>query len=343
MSRDVERGTILGIETSCDETAAAVVVGGQQRAARRSCRARSTSTPATAASCPRSPAGPTSSCSRRSIAEALVEAGLDDGEVDAVAATVGPGPGRLAAGRRGGGQGAGAGVGRAVRGVNHLEAHLYAALPRGPRPRAAGGRAARVGRPHAARAHGGPRPLPGARARRSTTPPARRSTRSPATSASATPAGPAIDRIAMEGDPDGHRLPPGACSTRATTSRSRASRRRSINHVRKHPDVGHRRRGRLVPGGGGRRAGGQGPPGGRRRSGPRACASAAGWPPTRCCGSAFLDAVRGGRPAGLPARAGRCAPTTRPWWRPPAGGGSRPTAPARSTPAPSRTSALDFS
>ena len=40
-------------------------VGGRPGAARRSCPARSTSTPATAGSCRRSPAGPTSSCSRR--------------------------------------------------------------------------------------------------------------------------------------------------------------------------------------------------------------------------------------------------------------------------------------
>ena len=34
------------------------------------------------------------------------------------------------------------------------------------------------------------------------------------------PGGPAIDRLAMQGDPDGHRRSRGRCSTTATTSRS---------------------------------------------------------------------------------------------------------------------------
>ena len=34
------------------------------------------------------------------------------------------------------------------------------------------------------------------------------------------PGGPAIDRVAMEGDPDGHRASRGRCSTTGSTSRS---------------------------------------------------------------------------------------------------------------------------
>ena len=92
--------------------------GGRARppaSARRWSPARSTSTPATAASCPRSPAGRTSRCSRPVVAQALVEAGVADEEIDAVAATAGPGlVGSLLVGRQRG-QGARPRVGRAVR------------------------------------------------------------------------------------------------------------------------------------------------------------------------------------------------------------------------------------
>ena len=93
-------------------------------------------------------------------------------------------------------------------GVNHLEAHLYAGLPRGARPGAADGRAPRLGRPHHARAHGGPRPLRAARPDASTTPPARRSTRSPASWASGTPAVRSSTASPCDGDPDGDHVPP---------------------------------------------------------------------------------------------------------------------------------------
>ena len=125
-------GRILGIETSCDETAAAVVDGGTVGAVVGRVAARSTCTPASAASCPRSPAGPTSSCSSPVVAAGARRGRAVDGEgceIDAVAATVRPRPGRLAARRR---------VARPRRwrsrgtcpfvAVNHLEAHLYAAF-----------------------------------------------------------------------------------------------------------------------------------------------------------------------------------------------------------------------
>ena len=143
------------------------------QAARRCCRrwsaARSTSTPATAASCPRSPAAPTSTCSCPVVAQAFVEAGLSDraadggGSVDAVAATYGPGlVGALLVG---------VSAAKALAlawdvpfiAVNHLEAHLYAALLEEPDLElplvvllVSGGHTLLV-------AHGGPRPLPRAR------------------------------------------------------------------------------------------------------------------------------------------------------------------------------------
>ena len=118
---------VLGIETSCDETAAAVVVDG------REVRANIVSSqvdlharyggvvPEIAGRAHESLITPV-------VAEALVEAGLADGDIDAVAATHGPGLiGSLLVG---------VAAAKAFAlvwdvpfvGVNHLEAHLYAAL-----------------------------------------------------------------------------------------------------------------------------------------------------------------------------------------------------------------------
>ena len=85
--------------------------------------------------------------------------------------------------------------------VNHLEAHLYAALLEEPELEmplvvllVSGGHT--LLDPDGRAAAG-----TGCWARRSTTPRARRSTRSPASSASVIPGGPAIDHLAMSGDP----------------------------------------------------------------------------------------------------------------------------------------------
>ena len=74
-----------------------------------------------------------------------------------------PGPRRRPARRRVGGQGARARVGRAVHRRQPPRGAPLRHVPRGARPRAPARGAARVGRPHAARAHGGPRAVPGAR------------------------------------------------------------------------------------------------------------------------------------------------------------------------------------
>ena len=80
---------VLGIETSCDETGVGIVV--RAAAARRTCwPAAPPSTPDTAASCPRWPAGPTwPRCSRRE--RACRDAGVALSDIDAIAVTAGPG------------------------------------------------------------------------------------------------------------------------------------------------------------------------------------------------------------------------------------------------------------
>ena len=278
---------------------------------RRSCRARSTCTPASAASCPRSPAGPTSSCSRRWSPEALVEAGVERRR----ASTRWPprsGPGL---------------VGALLVGVSAAKALALVwdvpfvarepprgaplrGVPRGARPRAAARRAAGVGRPHDARADGGPRRSTGCSARPSTTPPARRSTRSPATSASATRAARPSTGSAHRGRPDGDRASRGRCSTTGSTSRSAGSRRRSSTTCASTPTVAtadvaasfqeavvdvlvaKARRG-------------------RPRSAPRACALGGGVAANSLLRERLLDACDGRRAARRSCPAGRCAPTTR--------------------------------
>ena len=86
----------------------------------------------TAAWCPRSPAGPTSSCSTRSIARAIVEAGVDDRADRRRGLHDRPGSGRRPARRRVGGEGAGADVGRAVRRRQPPRGPPLRRVPRGP-------------------------------------------------------------------------------------------------------------------------------------------------------------------------------------------------------------------
>jgi N6-L-threonylcarbamoyladenine synthase len=119
--------TILAIETSCDETAAAVVVDG--RDVRSSVVSSQVDLHATFG-------GVVPEVASRAhvellapvVAEALLEAGVDGQELDAVAATIGPGLiGSLLVGVS-----AAKAYSLAWRvpfvGVNHMEAHLHAAL-----------------------------------------------------------------------------------------------------------------------------------------------------------------------------------------------------------------------
>jgi tRNA N6-adenosine threonylcarbamoyltransferase len=118
---------VLGIETSCDETAAAVVASGTRVLS---------SVVSSQVEIHAEFGGVVPEVASRAhvdalvpaIAQAIIEAGLDDASVDAVAATVGPGLiGSLLVG---------VSAAKALAlvwqkpfvGVNHLEAHLYAAL-----------------------------------------------------------------------------------------------------------------------------------------------------------------------------------------------------------------------
>jgi tRNA N6-adenosine threonylcarbamoyltransferase len=118
---------VLGIETSCDETAAALVMGGSDVVS---------SVVSSQIELHASFGGVVPEIASRAhldllnpvIARAFVEAGVDDRRVDAVACTVGPGLiGALLVG---------VSAAKALAlawdvpfvGVNHLEAHLYAAL-----------------------------------------------------------------------------------------------------------------------------------------------------------------------------------------------------------------------
>ena len=82
---------ILGIETSCDETAAAVVTRRRRDPLERRRLADRSCTPATAASSRRSRRAGTSSSSRRSCARRSIEAGATLDDVDRIAVTRGPG------------------------------------------------------------------------------------------------------------------------------------------------------------------------------------------------------------------------------------------------------------
>jgi N6-L-threonylcarbamoyladenine synthase len=130
--------TVLGIETSCDETAAAVVRGsgdGDHAAGRVRFEVRS-SVVASQVDQHASYGGVVPEIASRAhvelltpiVAQAVVEAGVEDAELDVVAATVGPGlVGALLVG---------VSTAKALAlawdvpfvGVNHMEAHLYAAF-----------------------------------------------------------------------------------------------------------------------------------------------------------------------------------------------------------------------
>ena len=141
------------------------------------------------------------------------------------------------------------------------------------------------------------------------------------------PGGPAIDRIADQGDPDRLRLPPLPARRRLRLLVQRAEDLGGHRRAQA-PRGGHGRRGRLLPAGGGRRAGGQGPPGRRRRRGHRPVPGRRGGGQRPAAGDGSSRPAP--RTASAPScPAGPCAPTTPPWWPPPGGGGSSTVDPAR--------------
>lgn len=224
---------ILGIETSCDETAASVVLGGH--IVRSSVVSSQVDIHARFG-------GVVPEIASRAhvdlltpvIAEALVEAGVDGPDLDAVAATVGPGlVGSLLVG---------VSTAKALAlvwgvpfvGVNHLEAHLYAALVEDPTLElplvvllVSGGHTMLV----AMEGHGRYRLLG--------------STLDDAAGEAfdkvarylglGYPGGPAIDRIAMEGDPEAISFPRAMYGEGLDFSFS-GLKTSVINHVRKHPE-----------------------------------------------------------------------------------------------------------
>jgi N6-L-threonylcarbamoyladenine synthase len=224
---------VLGIETSCDETAAAVVddattVLSSVVSSQVDLHARY--------------GGVVPEIASRAhvdllvpvVAQALVEAGIDDGDIDVVAATVGPGLiGSLLVG---------VSAAKALSlcwdvpfvGVNHLEAHLYAAFLDDPALElpvvyllVSGGHTMLV---HM-EGHGRYRLLG--------------QTIDDAAGEAfdkvarflglGYPGGPAIDRIAMQGDPEAIRFPR-AIADGLDFSFS-GLKTAVINHVRKHPEV----------------------------------------------------------------------------------------------------------
>jgi N6-L-threonylcarbamoyladenine synthase len=226
--------TILGIETSCDETAAAVVVGGTD--VRSSVVSSQVDLHARYG-------GVVPEIASRAhvelltpvVAQAVVEAGIEESSIDAVAATVGPGlVGSLLVG-----------VSAAKTlalvwdvpfvAVNHLEAHLYAALLEDPSLElpvvvliVSGGHTLLV----EMQDHGRYRLLG--------------STVDDAAGEAfdkvgrylglGYPGGPAIDRLAMEGDPASVRFPRAMLDDGFDFSFS-GLKTAVVNYVRGHPDI----------------------------------------------------------------------------------------------------------
>ena len=217
----VNRVRILGIETSCDETAAAVVDDGRRRAvvgrrepgrsarALRRRRARDREPRARRADRRRDRAGARRSGHRRSTtstrsprctvpgSRARCSSGVSAAKAIALA------------------------TGLPYVGVHHHEAHIYAALLEDPTLEPPLVTLDRVGRSHAARRDGRPRPLPRAR-------PDRRRRRGRGVRQGRALPRPRLSRavprstaLAREGDPTRSRSR-ARCSTTATTSRSRA-------------------------------------------------------------------------------------------------------------------------
>ena len=226
---------ILGIETSCDETAAAVVVEARDVLS---------SVVSSQVDLHARYGGVVPEIASRAhvelltpvIAQSLVEAGVDDTSIEAVAATVGPGlVGSLLVG---------VSAAKALAlvwdvpfvGVNHLEAHLYASLLEEPDlalPAVAllvsGGHTLLV----AMEGQGKYRQLG--------------TTIDDAAGEAfdkvarflglGYPGGPAIDRLAMEGDPTAIRFPRAMLDDGYDFSFS-GLKTAVVNYVRKHPDVG---------------------------------------------------------------------------------------------------------
>ena len=278
------------------------------------------------------------------VAQAFVEAGLSDAggrrrcEIDAVAATYGPGlVGALLVGRV---------AAKALAlawdvpfiAVNHLEAHLYAAFLEEPDLElplvvllVSGGHTLIV----LMEGHGRYRVLG--------------STIDDAAGEAfdkvarylglGYPGGPAIDRLAVDGgDPEAIPFPRAMLDDGTYDFSFSGLKTAVVNHVRKHPERRDRRRGGVVPGGGGRRAGHQGP-GGRRDVGAKGLCLGGGVAANSRLRERFLERLRRGRAPRGSCPAGPCAPTTPPWSPAPPGTGGRSDGPTPLDTGATRTSA----
>jgi N6-L-threonylcarbamoyladenine synthase len=237
--RDVtpdESTMVLGIETSCDETAAALVMGGNDVVS---------SVVASQIEIHADFGGVVPEIASRAhlealnpvVARAIVEAGIDESRIDAVACTVGPGLiGALLVG-------VSAAKSLALAwdvpfvGVNHMEAHLYSAFLEDPSLEfplvvllVSGGHTMLV----EMRGHGRYRLLG--------------QTIDDAAGEAfdkvarfldlGYPGGPAIDAAALNGDPDAIRFPRALSDDRDNLDFSFSGLKTAVmNHVRKHPDV----------------------------------------------------------------------------------------------------------
>lgn len=231
-----ESTVVLGIETSCDETAAALVMGGNDVIS---------SVVASQIEIHADFGGVVPEIASRAhlealnpvVARAIVEAGIDESRIDAVACTVGPGLiGALLVG---------VSAAKALAlawdvpfvGVNHLEAHLYSAFLEDPSLEfplvvllVSGGHTMLV----EMSGHGSYRLLG--------------QTIDDAAGEAfdkvarfldlGYPGGPAIDAAALHGDPDAIRFPRALSEDRDNLDFSFSGLKTAvINHVRKHPDV----------------------------------------------------------------------------------------------------------
>ena len=234
--RVLSRMLVLGIETSCDETAAAVV-DETGRVLSDVVHSQVAVHAPYGGVVPELASRDHLRNARPVVAEALAQARRRASQtLDGVAVTCRPGlTGALLVGVQIA-QGLAWAAGKPIVGVDHLIGHLCAVFLRRagePLRRAAGAavrRAPRLGRAHGALSRRRPRrrPRSASSARRATTPPARRSTRSRKLLGLGYPGGPVIDRLAREGDPRGAFASRRRCrSATRSSSASPASRRTS--------------------------------------------------------------------------------------------------------------------
>ena len=318
---------VLGIETSCDETAAAVVDGGTRVLS--------------------------------SVVSSQVDLHAKYGgvvpEIAGARASRAPDAGD----RRGAGAGRGGGEGSPRRGrhdrpgldrlaarggceakalalawdvpfagVNHLEGHLFAALLDHPGHRVAGGGAPGLGRPHHAPLDGGPGALQAARRD------PRRRGRGGLRQGGSIPGprlsrGPVIEQAAVSGDPTAFAFPRALLGEGLDFSFS-GIKTAVVHAVRPSPTPRRGCRG-VVPAGRGGCARGQGHPGGGPGRGPGHVPGRRGGGQRPVAPGPRRRLCRVGLAAYLPTRP--CAPTTRPWSPPRAGGSSSTWALPPSTPA----------